>query len=261
MKKYLALLLAVMFMFTLPSCSDNDTDQPPLASNSVIVTDDSIPDVAPNLSGTVTSITYNREGLNMLIEPSENSTNSPDGKVYVFVSSKTRVEDGNREKYEDINDIKLGSTVSVWYSGNATGTSPAYAVASGVRVQSWSFEYNVVSVKLNNSIILASPIQSVVSSSDIKPQFYGSYLVAQPGSKLEFDFADTLPDQFSVSLIPANTAASAEEETESNTVSFDCDMHDRTCTLPEDLAAGEYIVEINVLYDEPTYYIFTLRVQ
>lgn len=263
MKKYLTLLLAAMLVFSASSCSNGDTDQPPLASNSVIVTDDSIPDVAPNISGTVTSITYDREGLNMLIEPSEKSTNSPENKVYVFVSSKTRVEDVNREKYENLNEIKLGSTVSVWYSGNAAGTSPAYAVASGVRVQSGSFEHNAVSVKLNNSIILASNVQSAVSSSDIKPQFYGSYLVAQPGSMLEFDFADTWPNEFSVSLIPTNAATSqnAEEGAELNTVSFNYGMNDRVCTLPDNLAKGEYIVEINLLYDTPSYYIFTLRVQ
>lgn len=262
MKKYLALLLAVMLIFTASSCSGNETDQPPLASNSVIVTDDSIPDVAPNLSGMVTSITYDREGLNMLIEPSENTTNSPEDKVYVFVSSKTRVENHDREKYEDFNDIKLGDTVSVWYSGSSTGTTPAYAVASGVRVQSWSFDYNVVSVKLSNSIILASPVQSAVSSSDIKPQFYGSYLVAHPGSKLQLDFVDTWPNGFSVSLIPANTAGeNAEEGSTPDTISFDYGMHDRVCTLPTDLAEGEYIVEINVLYGAPAYYIFTLRIQ
>lgn len=263
MRKYLTLLLAAMLIFTASSCAKGDTDQPPLASNSVIVTDDSIPDVAPNLSGTVTSITYNREGLNMLIEPSENSTNSPEGKVHVFVSSKTRVEDGNHEKYENFNDIKLGSTVSVWYAGNATTTAPAYAVASGVRVQSWSFEYNIVSVKLNNSIILASPVQSAVSSSDINPQFYGSYLIAQPCDKMEFNFTDTLPNEFSVRLIPTITAAdkNADEGSTPDTISFDYVINDRVCTLPDDLPKGEYIVEINVFYGAPTYYIFTLRVQ
>ncbi len=256
MKKYLTLLLATMIIFTASSCSDVDnTDQPPLASNSVIVTDDSIPDVAPNLSGMVTNISYVREGMTMLLETSGKNNNSPEGKVYVSVTSRTIVENSAKEKYTSFNDIKLGDTLSVWYLGNSTATTPMYAVASGVRVMS-SVD-SLLSVKLNNSVIMATSVESLVSNSDITTQLYGSYMVAEAGGRLEFDFVNTSPLHYAVKLVPTN-----KELRETNTILFDFGR-EMIHTLPQDIAEGEYIAEVTAVYSEAqsNYYIFTLCVQ
>ena len=72
MKKMLIITAALLSAMTLLcACAGgvNDPVQPPLASNSVIVADDSIPDgISPNITGVITSISEVRDGIMILVE-------------------------------------------------------------------------------------------------------------------------------------------------------------------------------------------------
>lgn len=258
MKKYLSLLLASMLFLTLftTACSDNDTSQPPLASGSVIVADDSIPDISPNISGIVTNISYVREGITLLIEIPEQNKNSAEGKVYVSVTSKTVVEDKDKKRYANINEIMPGDTVSVWFSGNSTGTSPEYAVAQGIRVMS-HMEELLLSVRLSDSVIMASPAEGEVTSTDLSPSLYGSYLITFGEGDLQLSFIK-VPTNFTVSAISTVT----NENGQNSIYHFKCDIESSSCEIPSNMESGEYIVSVKAEYSEGAdYYIFTLCAQ
>lgn len=258
MKKYLSLLLASMLFlsFFTTACSDNDTSQPPLASGSVIVADDSIPDISPNISGIVTNISYVREGITLLLEIPEQNKNSAEGKVYVAVTSKTVIEDKDKKRYESMNEIMPGDTVSVWFSGNSTGTSPEYAVAQGIRVMA-HMEELLLSVRFNNSVIMASPANGEVTSTDLSPSLYGSYLIAPGNGDLHLNFIKA-PTNFTVT---ANSMAT-DENGQNSTYHFKCNVENLYCEIPANMEFGEYIVSIKAEYTEGAdYYIFTLCVQ
>lgn len=258
MNKKLCLILAVMLIMTLftTACSDNNTSQPPLASGSVIVADDSIPDISPNISGVVTSISYSREGSSLLVEIPDQNKNSAEGKVYVSVTAKTVVEDKDKKRYESINDIKPGDTVSVWFSGSTIGTSPQYAVAQGVRVMS-GMEELLLSVRLGNSEIMASPAAGEVTSTDISPSLYGSYLVSTGEINLKMHFSKA-PKSFTVNAV----SLSADENAQNSVYHFNCSVADYSCTAPANMEKGEYTVSVKAEYSNGTdYYIFTVSVQ
>ena len=66
---FTAALLTVITLLNACSMGGKDLDQPPLASNSVIVADDSIPEgISPNITGVVTSISEVRDGIMILVE-------------------------------------------------------------------------------------------------------------------------------------------------------------------------------------------------
>lgn len=262
MKRYLAVFLALMLIFTV-GCSDDGDSQPPLASGSVIITDDVIPDVAPNISGTVTRIASVREGLTLLVEIPDSNKNSAEGKFYVTVTSSTVIEDKDKKTYDDIKKITVGDTVSVWFSGDATNTSPTYAVARGVRIMSHTSD-RVLLIKANASTAMASPIESEVSSSDIKPLHYGSYVTASAEGKVLLRFSE-VPINFSVSIPTLDTKAESELVADADKVQcmpLECSIEDYSCTVPADLESGEYIAEVRAEYlNETDYYIFLLCVE
>lgn len=257
MKKYksffsLALALALVIS-VCASCSDhNGSNQPPLASGSVIVADDSIPDRAPNIKGVVTSVTYVREGITMLVEVPGNNDAYADGGVYVTLTSRTVVETENKQRFKDYTAISPGDTVSVWYYGSSTTTSPEYAMAQGVRVTS-RVEDLLLTVRLNNTTIMASPAEADVTSTDIKPLLYGSYLVYTGEGNLYIDFTKK-------AMAVSGYAAALKEG--GSSYHMKANAESMTCEIPANMAKGEYNVTLKVDYEDGAdYYMFTLSIQ
>ncbi len=255
MRKLLATVLtATLVLLSVTACGSHQSGQPPLASGSVIVADDSIPDVAPNISGVVTSMTRVRDGVTMLVEiPGKNNSYMGD-KVYVSVTSKTVIESENKTRYDNPEQIIPGDTVSVWYSGQSTGTTPAYAMAQGVRVTS-QVEDLLLTVRHGETTVMASPAEGEVTSSDIHPLFYGSYLISHGEGNLFMYFAKQ-PIKVSATAI----SASVKEDTA--TYHFKIDNRNLTAEIPANLSQGEYIVTVKAEYeDNADYYIYTLSIQ
>ena len=103
MKRILILTAAALMAMTLIcSCGygANDPNQPPLASNSVIVADDSIPDgISPNITGVITSISEVRDGIMILVEIPDAKNVFSDNRYYVTVTAKTVVENKDKVRY------------------------------------------------------------------------------------------------------------------------------------------------------------------
>lgn len=254
MKKALSvLLIAALIPIFSTACGSktNNPDQPPLASGSVIVADDTIPDSSPNISGVVTGIAYVREGIVMLVEIPDKSNNYADGRVYVTVTSKTVIESENKTRYDSYNYITPGDTVSVWYSGNATGTSPEYAMARGVRVTA-QVEDLLLTVRHGDTTIMASPAEGEVTSTDIRPLLYGSYLIWSGEGNLHTRFAKK-PKAVSASAVSIKSGET--------TFHFKSETED-VLELPATMPQGEYTVTVKAEYEESAdYYIFTLCIQ
>lgn len=257
MKKYislfsLALLPALIISFCASCSGQNNSNQPPLASGSVIVADDSIPDRAPNITGVVTNVSCVREGIVMLVEiPGQNNTYA-DGRVYVTVSSKTIAERDNKQRFSDPKEITPGDTVSVWYSGSATGTSPEYAMAQGVRVTSRVEDF-LLTARLGDTTVMASPTEGEVTSTDIKPLLYGSYLIYTGEGNLYLDYTKKAT-ALSATAIPLKSGESGYH--------FKADAESMTCEIPANMTSGEYAVTVKVDYEGGAdYYLFTLRAQ
>ncbi len=255
MRKLLsAILTAALVLLSVTACGSRKSDQPPLASGSVIVADDSIPDVAPNISGVVTSMTRVRDGVTLLVEiPGKNNSYMGD-KVYVTATSKTVVESESKTRYDDPEQIIPGDTVSVWYSGSSTGTTPAYAMAQGVRVTS-QVEDLLLTVRHGETTVMASPAEGEVTSSDIHPLFYGSYLVSHGEGNLFLYFAKK-PMKISA------TAVSASSKEDATPYHFKSDDSSLTAEIPANLPQGDYTVTVKAEYeDSADYYIFTLSIR
>lgn len=250
---YLSMALSLALLLSVcASCSGQDhSDQPPLASGSVIVADDSIPDRTPNITGVVTNVSYVREGTVMLVEiPGKNNTYA-DGRVYVTVTPHTVVESADKQRFDDPTDIAPGSTVSVWYSGSSTGTSPEYAMAQGVRVTSQVKDF-LLTAKLGGTTVMTSPTESEVTSSDIKPLLYGSYLIDTGEGNLYLNFTKK------VTALTANAIPLKAGEASYH---LKADAKNMTCEIPANMASGEYTVTVKVDYDGGAdYYMFTLCV-
>lgn len=257
MKKYITLMTFALSMALVLSlcaaCSgQNHSDQPPLASGSVIVADDSIPDRAPNITGVVTGIADVREGVTMLVEiPGKNNTYA-DGRVYVTVTAKTIVQTNDKKPLEESHPIQPGDTVSVWYSGNSTGTSPEYAMAQGVRVTS-RVEDQLLTVKLGDATVMASPTEGDVTRTDIKPLLYGSYLIYPGEGNLYIGFPKA--------AIALSATALPLREGE-NGYHLKADPERMLLEVPANMTAGEYLVTLKIDYENGAdYYMFTLNVQ
>lgn len=236
------------------SCSGEDNSgQPPLASGSVIVADESIPDRAPNITGVVTGVARVREGVTLLVEiPGKNNAYA-DGRVYVTVTSKTIVETDEKKRLDDAASIAPGDTVSVWYSGNSTGTSPEYAMAHGVRITS-RVEDMLLKIGLGDTVVMASPAEGEVTSTDIKPLLYGSYLIWTGEGRLHVDFTKKVTALSAVAM-PLKASEESSYHLKADTVGM-------TLEVPANITVGEYLVTLKVDYDEGAdYYVFTLNVQ
>ncbi len=261
MKRLLILFLALVLL-TFTACSENDDSQPPLATDSVIVLDDyTIPDdVSPDVTGIVTSISTVREGKMLLVENESDNTDY----VYVTVTDSAVVENKNKQRYASIDAISLGDTISVWASG-VSDTSPSYAVANGVRITDHTSD-DTLTVGFNLCEIMASSVENTVSSSDTSSQLYGSYISAFNGSTLSFEFSDE-PLNFSAILpneLVSTYDADADEAIEIDKIPMvlECSAESFSCSVPSDLSAGEYVVEVAAEYsDRVDYYIFTLSVE
>lgn len=256
MRKYISFLSMALSLALLlsvcASCSGQDhSDQPPLASGSVIVADDSIPDRTPNITGVVTNVSRVREGAVILVElPGKNNTYA-DGRVYVTVTSRTVVESADKQRFDDPTGIAPGSTVSVWYSGSATGTSPEYAMAQGVRVTSQVEDF-LLTARLGGATVMASPVEGEVTSTDIKPLLYGSYLIYNGEGNLYLHFTKKVT-ALSANAIPLTSGEASYH--------LKADAESMTCEIPANMAKGEYTVTVNVDYDGGAdYYMFTLNV-
>ncbi len=255
MKKLLTITAAALTVMTvLCACgtNGNDPNQPPLASNSVIVADDSIPEgISPNITGVVTMISEAREGMVMLVEIPDAKKTFADNRVYVAVTSKTVIEDKNKTRFDSYVQIEPGDTVSVWLTGRSTGTTPEYAVAQGVRITS-KVEDQLMTVRYGESVIMASPTAGEVTSSDIRPLLYGSYLIADGSGNLCLGFAGK-----PVNIVAyADSLQSDETFYLSNTGSVD------ELEIPGTLKSGEYTVTVKAeMEDSVDYYLFTLSIR
>ena len=247
-------LAATLLLSVCVSCRGEDTSgQPPLASGSVIVADDSIPDRAPNITGVVTAVTAVREGVTLLVEIPGKKNTYADERVYVTVTSHTIVETGDRHRLDDAASIAPGDTVSVWYTGSAAGTSPAYATAHGVRVTA-RVEDMLLKLRLGGTEIMASPAENEVTATDIKPLLYGSYLVWPGEGTIHLSFPKK------VTALSA-TATPLKIQTEGS-YHLKTDAAGLLLEVPANLPSGESLVSLRVDYEEGTdYYMFLLHVR
>ncbi len=255
MKRFLAFTAAALAAMTLLcACagSDNGDLQPPLASNSVIVADDSIPEgISPNITGLVTSISEVHEGIVILVEIPDSKNKYTDNRVYVTVTTKTIVESIDKTRCESFREILPGDTVSVWFTGTASGTTPGYAVAQGVRVTA-KVEELMMTVSHGESRIMASPAAGEITSSDVRPVLYGSYLISDGSGTLFLGFAKE-PVGISASAVSAQSGETIFLAEASKTPELD---------LPGTLTAGDYTVTVKADYeDSADYYMFTLSVR
>ena len=255
MKKIIAVTAAALvFMTLLCACGENNPDdiQPPLASNSVIIADDSIPEgISPNITGIVTSISEGREGVVILVEIPDAGSKFSDSRIYVTITSKTIVESDDKSRYDNFREINPGDTVSVWFTGISTGTSPGYAVAQGVRVTSKINELKMT-VRHGENVIMASPSAGEITSSDIRPVLYGSYIISDGSGSLFLSFAKE-PVSVSASAVSTQTGETIFIAENSKTTELD---------LPGTLTAGEYTVTVKADYDSSAdYYMFVLSVR
>lgn len=253
MKKILLLSAALLMAMTLVcSCAGgtNDPDQPPLASNSVIVADDSIPEgISPNITGVVTSISEVRDGIMVLVEIPDAKNAYSENRYYITLTGKTVVENPDKTRCESIRALTPGDTVSVWFTGSPTGTTPEYAVAQGVRITS-KVDDLLMTVRHGENFIMASPTAGEVTSTDIKPLLYGSYLITDGNGTLSLGFAKE----------PANITASAVSSENGETIYLPGDLHE--LELPGTVKAGEYTVTVKAESESGAdYYIFLLSVR
>lgn len=255
MKKMPIITAAILIAFSLLcSCAGggNESEQPPLASNSVIVADDSIPEgISPNITGVVTSISEVRDGITILVEIPDAGNMYSDNRYYVTVTGKTVVEQSDKTRCESIRELTAGDTVSVWFTGSSTGTSPDYAVAQGVRITS-KIDDLLMTVNHGKTVIMASPTAGEVTSTDIKPLLYGSYLVTDGNGTLALGFAKT----------PVRVTAAAVSNQNGDTVYFPSSGNLSELELPGTLTEGEYTVTVKAEGDDSAdYYIFILSVR
>lgn len=245
-----AVLMSISF---LGACTGNakDPDQPPLASNSVIVADDSIPEaISPNITGVITGVSEVREGISILVEIPDTKNKYSDNRFYVTVNEKTVVENADKKRFDSFRELHPGDTVSVWFTGASSGTNPEYAVAQGVRVTS-KVEDMLLTVRQGEYTIMASPTAGEVTSSDIKPLLYGSYLITDGNGTLTFGFAKQ----------PVRVTASAVAAQSGETLYLTGQALDEL-ELPGTLKNGDYTVTVKVeSEDSADYYMFILSVR
>ena len=257
MKKTVLFTAAVLTAITLLcSCGygRKDPDQPPLASNSVIVADDSIPDgVSPNINGVITGISEVREGIMLLVEIPDTKNNYSENMFYVTVTKSTVVENAEKKRCEDYRALTPGDTVSVWFTGISTGTTPEFAVAHGIRVTA-KVDDLLMTVRLGGSVIMASPTAGEITSTDINPLLYGSYLISDVNSSgmLTLSFAKE----------PQTVTAYATSLENGETIYLANDGNICELELPGTLKAGEYTVTVKAeSEDSADYYNFVLSVR
>ena len=255
MKRILILTAAALMAMTLIcSCGygTNDPNQPPLASNSMIVADDSIPDgISPNITGVITSISEVRDGIMILVEIPDTKNVYSDNRYYVTVTAKTVVENKDKVRCENYREIAPGDTVSVWFKGGTTGTTPEYAVAQGLRITS-KVDDLLMTVHHGESIIMASPTAGEVTSADIKPLLYGSYLITDGNGILTLDFAKP----------PVSVTASAVSAQNGETVYLSSSGSMNELEIPGALSSGEYTVTVKAESDNGAdYYVFIISVR
>ena len=139
----------------------------------------------------------------------------------------------------------------VWFTGISTGTSPGYAVAQGVRVTSKINELKMT-VRHGENVIMASPSAGEITSSDIRPVLYGSYIISDGSGSLFLSFAKE-PVSVSASAVSTQTGETIFIAENSKTTELD---------LPGTLTAGEYTVTVKADYDSSAdYYMFVLSVR
>ena len=255
MKRMLFLTVTLLFAIALLcACSvrGNDPDQPPLASNSVIVADDSIPEgISPNITGVVTSISEVRDGIMILVEIPDAKNNYSDNRYFVTVTGKTVMEKKDKTRCESCRELTPGDTVSVWFTGCSTGTTPEYAVAQGIRITS-KVDDLLMTVRHGESVIMASPTAGEVTSTDLKPLLYGSYLITDGNGSLTLGFAKD----------PVSVTASAVSNQNGETVYFSGNSGTNELELPGKMKDGEYTVTVKAdSNDSADYYIFVLSVR
>ena len=245
-----ASLLSVILLLCSCAKGTNSPEQPPLASNSVIVADDSIPEgVSPNITGVVTNISEVRDGVMILVEIPDAKKTYSDNRYYVTVTGRTIVENKDKTRCESIRVLTPGDAVSVWFTGSSTGTTPDYAVAQGVRITS-KVDDLLMTVRHGDNIIMASPSAGEVTSTDIKPLLYGSYLITDGNGSISLGFAEA----------PVSVTASALSAESGETVYLRGSVSE--LELPGTIRTGEYTVTVKAESEcGDDYYMFILSVR
>ncbi len=255
MKRFLiftAAIITALSLFSSCAVGDSYSDQPPLASNSVIVADDSIPEgISPNITGIISSISEVRDGIMMLVEIPDAKNHYSDNNFFVTVTGKTVVENKDKVRCKSYRELTPGDTVSVWFTGGTTGTTPEYAVAQGVRITS-RVDDLLMTVSHTGSIIMASPTAGEVTSTDIKPLLYGSYLITDGNGSITLGFVRK----------PLSVTASAVSTQNGETIYLSYLEGTNELELPGTLKDGEYAVTVKAeSEDGADYYIFIISVR
>ena len=235
------LTAAALLSSCMTACSSGtQTPQPPLASGSVIVADDTIPDSVPNMVGVVTSVTEVRDGCTLLVEVPGKNNSYTDGRVYVSVTSKTLVESAENVRFDTPGRILPGDTVSVWYSGRSTGTTPEYAVAQGILITARNTDL-LLAVRHGTTTVMASPGSGEeVTASDVKPLLYGSYLLSH-GEGFIYLQMTPRPARIRVSAIPMGSGSGSA----GTVYHLSADVGTMTAEIPANMPPGDYIVHVH----------------
>ena len=185
----------------------------------------------------------------ILVEIPDAKKTYSDNRYYVTVTGRTIVENKDKTRCESIRVLTPGDAVSVWFTGSSTGTTPNYAVAQGVRITS-KVDDLLMTVRHGDNIIMASPSAGEVTSTDIKPLLYGSYLITDGNGSISLGFAEA----------PVSVTASALSAESGETVYLRGSVSE--LELPGTIRTGEYTVTVKAESEcGDDYYMFILSVR
>lgn len=256
----LLLVVLVLVFASMPacSCSDDDIEQPPLTSGSVVVTDNSaVPStVVPDIRGRITSISVTSKTAVLMVEGDVNddSKDIKYKKAWVTVDLKTAI--GRENSSETVSYLSLtpGDIIEVWFSNSVAETDPVQAYAQAVKIKrkETSSESSGV-VNLPKMVVNCGADSSLAAITNVtwngQSYNYGSaaqVLETTIGSRVSVRCGETaslsfkmLPDSYTVSCYQVGSdAASTAVEPENGRISF-----------PKD-APGEYIYTVTANYGE-----------
>lgn len=230
MKKAILLLLALAIMLGVTACSQEESDTPPLASGSVIVTSESaIPtNVEPSIRGRITRINHSAEGTEILVESSGNDGASSEqipqtfDKAIVKLDDKTALGSDSESVTTTLTSLTAGDMVEVWFSGDPTTDSYpvlAYAQAvkvitkeSGISVQNVLNLPRLVATGGSSSLAVITSVAwegASVTNSPLKEllaNHLGAYVSASSGDAISLSFSMP-PDSYAVSYSGTTSGA------------------------------------------------------
>ena len=254
----LLLVVLVLVFASMPacSCSDDDIEQPPLTSGSVVVTDNSaVPStVVPDIRGRITSISVTSKTAVLMVEGDANDKDIKYKKAWVTIDLKTAI--GRENSSETVSHLSLtpGDVIEVWFSNSVTETEPVQAYAQAVKIKrkETSSESSGV-VNLPRMIVNCGADSTLAAITNVtwngQSYNYGSaaqVLENTSGASVSVRCGETaslsfkmLPDSYTVSCYEVHAdAALVAVEPENGRISFSKE------------APGEYIYTVTANYGE-----------